>query len=129
MVASGKAERAQEKNEKNIHPIQGLPLYGEDATDSEGDPLHQGSCVPSVASGKAERWYGSQSLCPTGEPWLFIGWPEFERSELGNSSRVPRYQKGRRISGLCNSSVKSSHIGEDLDGVDASLLLSSRRRK
>jgi hypothetical protein len=22
-----------------------------------------------VASGKAERWYGSRSLCPAGEPW------------------------------------------------------------
>ena len=55
--------------------------------------------------------------------------PEFERSELGNSSRVPRYQKGRRISGLCNSSVKSSHIGEDLDGVDVFLLLFLRQKK
>ena len=31
-----------ENEPRDIHPLQGLPLYGEDATDYAGDPLRQG---------------------------------------------------------------------------------------
>ena len=50
----------------DLNPKPLCPLQGRGLTDSEGDPLHQGSCVPSVASGKAERWYGSRAFAPTG---------------------------------------------------------------
>ena len=37
-------------------------------------------------------------------------------------SRVPRYQNDQVVGGFCDYLFKSSHIGEDLDGVDASLV-------
>ncbi len=42
------------------------------------------------------------------------------RQPIINLSRVPRYQKDRRMSGLCHSSVKPSNIGEGLVRVDVS---------
>ena len=44
---------AQRKKQRNIHPLQGLPLYGEDAIDF-------GPCP------KSKFWYDSQSLRPFG---------------------------------------------------------------
>ena len=38
------------------------------------------------------------------------------RQPSKKSSRVPRYQKGRRIDGFCNPSVKTPHIGGGLVG-------------
>ena len=44
---------AQRKKQRNIHPLQGLPLYGEDAIDL-------GPCP------KSKFWYDSQSFRPSG---------------------------------------------------------------
>ena len=41
---------------------------------------------------------------------------------IKNQRVVPRYQNTQKIGGFCNLLFKSSHIGEDLDGVDASLV-------
>ena len=42
------------------------------------------------------------------------------RLKIKMSSRVPRYQNVQKIGGFCNLLFKSSHIGEDLEGVDVS---------
>ena len=50
------------------------------------------------------------------------------RQPSKKSSRVPRYQKGRRIDGFCNSSVKTPHIGGGLVGGGCLLVRSLRQR-
>ncbi len=45
------------------------------------------------------------------------------------SSRVPRYQNGRKSSVSAIFCVKPPNIGGGLEGVDVSLLLSLRQRK
>ena len=47
---------AQRKYQRDIHPLQGLPLYGEDATENRGKPTIFRILV----------WLAS--LCPAGEP-------------------------------------------------------------
>ena len=56
MVASGKAERYILQTPCYIAP--GLNWKSQKPT------IYQGSCVPLVASGKAERWYGFNAEIP-----------------------------------------------------------------
>ena len=57
---------ARRKKQRSIHPLQGLPLYGEDATDYEGRPS------------PSEFWYAPQSLCPSGRGMIIISKMTFD---------------------------------------------------
>ena len=133
-----------EKERKRHPPIPSPSLYGRDVTDSGqrppyirvlvwlAKPVPYGRAIIFDIPAIAAPWKGAHlrqkdSIKGTQKAMSFLRL--FCAVAEKNSSRVPRYQNGRKSSVSAIFCVKPPNIGGGLEGGDVSLLLSLRQRK